>query len=141
MPDQPPSAAETAAQVPPPSVVQVDGLRGVASLDEQVEKKVDEIEMIGEEEAAGWHASGRHAISPGMRYLHCSRTIHQLVTDRNRLAVVSDQDVGAVDRVVDRHLHDLVRELDHRTRLFGRVQRRSVGPASLARGPAGTARW
>src|SRR5262249_42526562 len=23
-------------------------------------------------------------ITPGMRYLHCSRTIHQLVTDRNR---------------------------------------------------------
>jgi len=84
MPDQAPSAAETAAQVPPPSVVQVEGLRGVASLDEQVEKKIDEIEMIGEEQAAGWHATGRHAISPGMRYLHCSRTIHQLVTDRNR---------------------------------------------------------
>jgi hypothetical protein len=35
------------------------------------EKVVDTIEMIGEEKA-------------GMRYLHSSRTIHQLVTDRNR---------------------------------------------------------
>ncbi|HEV3263559.1 MAG TPA: hypothetical protein VG013_42380 [Gemmataceae bacterium] len=84
MPEQLPNAADTAAKVPPPAVVQVEGLRGVASLDEQVEKRVDDIEMIGEEEATGWHAAGRHAISPGMRYLHCSRTIHQLVTDRNR---------------------------------------------------------
>jgi hypothetical protein len=45
------------------------------------EQLVDAIEMIGEESAAGF---GGSAISPGMRYLHSSRTIHQLVTDRNR---------------------------------------------------------
>lgn len=45
------------------------------------EKLVDQIEMIGEETSAGF---GGSAVSPGMRYLHSSRTIHQLVTDRNR---------------------------------------------------------
>lgn len=49
------------------------------------EKLVDAIEMIGEETAAGMAPSAPPSeISPGMRYLHCSRTIHQLVTDRNR---------------------------------------------------------
>ena len=48
------------------------------------EKLVDAIEMIGEEKAAGFDASGPSSVTPGMRYLHSSRTIHQLVTDRNR---------------------------------------------------------
>jgi hypothetical protein len=47
------------------------------------EKVVDAIEMIGEESAAGYNPSAS-AVTPGMRYLHSSRTIHQLVTDRNR---------------------------------------------------------
>lgn len=48
------------------------------------EKLVDAIEMIGEENAAGFKPPEHSAVSPGMRYLHSSRTIHQLVTDRNR---------------------------------------------------------
>jgi hypothetical protein len=48
------------------------------------EKLVDAIEMIGEEKAAGFDAAGRSQVTAGMRYLHSSRTIHQLVTDRNR---------------------------------------------------------
>ena len=48
------------------------------------EKLVDAIEMIGEEKAGGFDAPGPSEVSPGMRYLHSSRTIHQLVTDRNR---------------------------------------------------------
>jgi len=83
-PPQRGSAAQTAAQVPPPSVVHVEGLQAAATLDENTEKKLDEIEMIGEEEAAGYRGPGQSAVTPGMRYLHCSRTIHQLVTDRNR---------------------------------------------------------
>ena len=53
-------------------------------LEDQTEKRVDEIEMLGEEEAAGFSGSGRASVGPGLRYLHASRTIHQLVTDRNR---------------------------------------------------------
>src|SRR5262245_49578910 len=49
------------------------------------EKVIDAIEMIGEETAAGMPLPAPHStITPAMRYLHCSRTIHQLVTDRNR---------------------------------------------------------
>lgn len=53
------------------------------------EKVVDAIEMIGEETAAGMPPpapkdAAEGQVTPAMRYLHCSRTIHQLVTDRNR---------------------------------------------------------
>jgi len=52
------------------------------SLEGQSEKLADAIEMIGEEQAA--KITPATDITPGMRYLHSSRTIHQLVTDRNR---------------------------------------------------------
>lgn len=61
-----------------------DGFSDVDALDLQIEKKIDAIEMLGEEEAAGLAAPGTTDVTSGMRYLHCSRTIHQLVTDRNR---------------------------------------------------------
>jgi hypothetical protein len=84
-PSLPPGGAPAvAAQSPPPKTNQTEGLFGVTSLDDQTEKRIDEIEMIGEEEAAGLRPPGHSEISAGMRYLHCSRTIHQLVTDRNR---------------------------------------------------------
>jgi len=82
-PHPPTSEPAVAAQVPPAKTVGTEGMFGVSSLDEQTEKRIDAIEMIGEEEAAGFRP--RHSeVSAGMRYLHCSRTIHQLVTDRNR---------------------------------------------------------
>src|SRR6266581_7388747 len=52
-------------------------------LDDQTEKRVDEIEMLGEEEAIGVR-TGQSQIHPNLRFLHSSRTIHQLITDRNR---------------------------------------------------------
>jgi len=48
------------------------------------EKLVDAIEMIGEEETAGVKPADRDTIPPSLRFLHSSRTIHQLVTDRNK---------------------------------------------------------
>jgi hypothetical protein len=75
-----------AKQVPASNAAETTGLTDAASpLDELTERRVDEIEMIGEETAAGLPiASGHSEVTAGMRYLHCSRTIHQLVTDRNR---------------------------------------------------------
>jgi hypothetical protein len=68
-----------------PELSHAAGLTDAASLDEEIEKKIDAIEMLGEEEAAGFTAPALASeVTPGMRYLHCSRTIHQLVTDRNR---------------------------------------------------------
>jgi hypothetical protein len=80
---------------PPDDVKQVvaqlpDGERGttdgfdVKGSEGYSEKLVDAIEMIGEETAAGYSPPGPSAVTAGMRYLHSSRTIHQLVTDRNR---------------------------------------------------------
>src|SRR5207248_4314071 len=67
------------------AVTNMEGLSGAAApLDEITEKRLDEIEMIGEEQAAGFHPTGHSEVSAGMRFLHSSRTIHQLVTDRNR---------------------------------------------------------
>ena len=53
-------------------------------LDDLTEKRLDEIEMIGEEQAANLPRPANPASRAGMRYLHSRRTIHQLVTDRNR---------------------------------------------------------
>lgn len=58
---------------------------GIGDALEDAERKVDEIEMIGEELAAELpRHPARDGVTAGMRYLHSSRTIHQLVTDRNR---------------------------------------------------------
>jgi hypothetical protein len=73
-----------AAQLPPPNQLHADGLSVSAVADELTERRVDEIEMIGEEQAAHLPPPGQSGVTPGMRYLHSSRTIHQLVTDRNR---------------------------------------------------------
>lgn len=81
LPQADPSLQQIAAQVPSPD----PGLGGFdAREDSYSEKIVDRIEMIGEEEAAGMKPAGSPDVTPGMRFLHSSRTIHQLVTDRNR---------------------------------------------------------
>jgi hypothetical protein len=77
-------AKRIAAELPAQNLRDTDGLHGNAALDELTERRVDEIEMIGEEVAGGLRTPAHSEVSAGMRYLHCSRTIHQLVTDRNR---------------------------------------------------------
>ena len=54
------------------------------AFDDQTEQRVDEIEMLGEEEAIGVRLTGPSQVHPNLRFLHSSRTIHQLITDRNR---------------------------------------------------------
>jgi len=81
--NHPPSkdVQEIVAQLPDAQGANIDSLK--QEVEDYSEKVVDSIEMIGEEKAAGFPA-GSPEISAGMRYLHSSRTIHQLVTDRNR---------------------------------------------------------
>ena len=55
-----------------------------ALTEEGVDRRLAEIEMAGEEVALGWKPASHPPLSPEVRYLHISRTIHQLVTDRNR---------------------------------------------------------
>jgi hypothetical protein len=71
-------------QVPPEKSISADGLNVRDVIYESPVQRVDQIEMIGEEAAAGYMPSKANDVSAGIRYLHCSRTIHQLVTDRNR---------------------------------------------------------
>lgn len=80
----PPDLTEMARQMGDPHKASSDGF-DVKEGAGYSEKLVDQIEMIGEEQAAGFkHHPEKDGIAPGMRYLHSSRTIHQLVTDRNR---------------------------------------------------------
>ena len=76
--------AAPAGIAPSNNVKGTAGLERLDLLHEQTERRVDEIEMIGEEEASGLLPAAHSEVTVGMRYLHCSRTIHQLVTDRNR---------------------------------------------------------
>jgi hypothetical protein len=73
----------TTTDLPRPPLAHGDGFSATAVADEAAEERVDRIDMLGEEEAAGQRRAATD-ITPGMRYLHCSRTIHQLVADRNR---------------------------------------------------------
>ena len=52
--------------------------------EDEVDRRLAEIEMAGEEAAIGFEPKDVPRLSPEVRYLHVSRTIHQLVTDRNR---------------------------------------------------------
>jgi hypothetical protein len=52
--------------------------------EDEVDRRLAEIEMAGEETALGFQPTAMNRLSPDVRYLHVSRTIHQLVTDRNR---------------------------------------------------------
>jgi hypothetical protein len=62
----------------------LQGFKEELASDEAVDRRLAEIEMIGEEAATKWSPLPGITISPEVRYLHISRTIHQLVTDRNR---------------------------------------------------------
>jgi hypothetical protein len=61
-----------------------EGLKNEVSGEEEVDRRLAEVEMAGEEVAAGWKPAAHAPLAPEVRYLHVSRTIHQLVTDRNR---------------------------------------------------------
>ena len=52
--------------------------------DDSIDTKLAEIEMAGEEVAIGWKPAAVPPLAPEVQFLHQSRTIHQLVSDRNR---------------------------------------------------------
>ena len=59
-------------------------------LDDQTEKRIDEIEMIGEEQAANLPAPGQSGVTAGMRYLafqpHHSSACHRPQPRRGHLS-------------------------------------------------------
>jgi hypothetical protein len=81
-----PSADDGTFKPVVPSTSHIGGLKVPTNewLDDQTEKRLDDLEMMGEEEAGEVAPKSPSPIGPALRYLHSSRTIHQLVTDRNR---------------------------------------------------------
>ncbi len=82
-----PPATPTPPTSPPPAATEhhVGGFGDeAASLDDGVDRRLDAIEMAGEEAAIGYRPEVPRPIAPEVRFLHVSRTIHELVTDRNR---------------------------------------------------------
>ncbi|WZO96451.1 hypothetical protein EP7_003444 [Isosphaeraceae bacterium EP7] len=61
-----------------------EGIQIDATGEDSVDAALASLEMAGEEAAAGWKPASHPTLSPEVRYLHVSRTIHQLITDRNR---------------------------------------------------------
>jgi hypothetical protein len=62
----------------------LDGIQVDVTGEDGVDRRLAEIEMEGEEVAAGWKPAPHQPLAPEVRFLHISRTIHQLITDRNR---------------------------------------------------------
>jgi hypothetical protein len=62
----------------------VEGLKDDLSGEEALDRRLAEVEMAGEEVALGWKPAPHPPLAPEVRFLHISRTIHQLITDRNR---------------------------------------------------------
>ena len=72
----------TAAQTDDP-LGHAEGLK--LDIDEaEVDKTLAALEMAGEEVAVGWKPAAHVPLAPEVRFLHASRTIHQLIADRNR---------------------------------------------------------
>ena len=61
-----------------------EGLNVDPTDEDSVDATLARIEMAGEEVVAGWKPAAHTPLAPEVRFLHSSRTIHQLVTDRNR---------------------------------------------------------
>lgn len=61
-----------------------DGIQVDVTGEEGVDRRLAEIELEGEEIAAGWKPAPHPPLAPEVRFLHISRTINQLITDRNR---------------------------------------------------------
>jgi hypothetical protein len=67
-----------------PVAEHTEGLSVDVGGEEEVDRQLADLEMAGEEVAAGWKPAPHPPLAPEVRFLHSSRTIHQLITDRNR---------------------------------------------------------
>jgi hypothetical protein len=67
-----------------PVTEHAEGLTVDVGGEEEVDRRLADLEMAGEEVAAGWKPAPHQPLAPEVRFLHSSRTIHQLISDRNR---------------------------------------------------------
>ena len=79
-----PALPPTTDRPEPPETNHAGGFDLDVGSEADVDKTLARIEMVGEEAALGFRPSPHEPLSPEVRFLHVSRTIHQLVTDRNR---------------------------------------------------------
>jgi hypothetical protein len=87
MSESPPATPAPPAASPPLDPRSRDhgeGLKDDLSGEDPLDQRLAEVEMAGEEVAAGWKPAPHSPLAAEVRYLHVSRTIHQLITDRNR---------------------------------------------------------
>ncbi len=86
LPAEPRPPAEPSGPAAPPAGPKehIDGFSVDATGEEAIDRKLAQIEMAGEEVAAGWKPRPHEPLAPEVRYLHVSRTIHELILDRNR---------------------------------------------------------
>jgi hypothetical protein len=88
MPGQPSDITPTAS-APPPGPSQVDGVRGFGPFDEDLNARLNEIELLGEEHAARFVVpTHRSPVGPDALYLHMSRNVHQLLLERTRAITI-----------------------------------------------------
>ncbi len=80
----PPAPGQCADKHDPIRREHTEGLGLDVAAESDVDQKLATIEMEGEEAALGFRPAPHRPLSPEVRYLHVSRTIHQLITDRNR---------------------------------------------------------
>jgi hypothetical protein len=84
-----------------------DGFQIDVTGEDQVDARLATIEMAGEEVAAGFQAAPHKPLAPEVRFLHASRTIHELVTDRNRsvgiFLFVASVLIGATSGLLNAH--------------------------------------
>jgi hypothetical protein len=77
------------ASVPPPGPAQIDGVRGFGPFDEDLNARLNEIELLGEEHAARFVIPAqRSPVGPDALYLHMSRNVHQLLLERTRAITI-----------------------------------------------------
>ncbi|HEV3122058.1 MAG TPA: hypothetical protein VGY53_09155, partial [Isosphaeraceae bacterium] len=98
-----------APQSPPMDKVRdhTEGFTVDVSGDDAVDAKIAAIELTGEEAAIGFRPAPHAHLAPEVLYLHYSRTIHQLVTDRNRAVgiflFVASVLIGASSALLNAH--------------------------------------
>ena len=83
-PADPPALTSLHPALDAPAHDHASGFSEELAGEESVDRKLATLEMVGEEVAAGWKPEPHVPLAPEVRFLHVSRTIHQLITDRKR---------------------------------------------------------
>jgi hypothetical protein len=73
---------------PPPEEHKPAPGDGLGPMDEAMSRQINQIELLGEEHAARFTVPEHSQIGPALRFLHTSRNIHQMLTERTRAITI-----------------------------------------------------